>query len=158
MLKWLCTDFNTRFSPLIVYKSLLIKYFYVNPEELSTELTLGCNWMNDLLSAVVEICLCVLLSSKKESFGDFALKGLRHRHTGVPYWTDPSAVSPMCVFDLLAAICHKGKISVGSIFTLWRGLTAVWEGRKAKKKNLPKNYPFKDILSSSLLFSHFLLI
>lgn len=92
--------------------------------------------MNDVLSAVMEIHLCGLLSSKKESFSGFAPKGLHHRHAGVPYWTDPSAVSPMCVFDLLDAICHNGKNSV-----LFSHFDTAWlqfgkEERQKKRKKI----------------------
>lgn len=62
--------------------------------------------LNLVLSANMEsgpdvggVSLCGLLSSKK-AFGGISPKGIHHRHTGVSYWIDPSAVSPMCVFDL----------------------------------------------------------
>lgn len=47
--------------------------------------------------------LCGLLSSKK-AFGGISPKGIYRRHTGVFYWIDPSAASPMCAFDLFS--CH----------------------------------------------------
>lgn len=58
------------------------------------------------LHGIRGVSLCSLLSSKK-AFGGVSPKGIHHRHTGVSYWIDPSAASPMCVFDLLATICHK---------------------------------------------------
>lgn len=44
--------------------------------------------------------LSLYLAGFKKAFGGISPEGFHHRHTGVSYWTDPSTVSLMCVFNL----------------------------------------------------------